>query len=416
MKAFQLFLLLAVVMTLGIVKKCHIITKYRFFTVLLSLSLVMCPLHALAEKTYSSGDYEYVFIDKNSIMLTKWNGSFNKMTVPTELDGYKVVGLGERFFFLKSDLETIYIPDSVILLENNPLRHAYNVTSIHITPDHPCFATIDNILFNKETKSLLCCPSALEMERYEVPKGIKTIEQLAFEGCDSLLEIIIPEGVTGIKNSAFLYCSNLAKIILPSSITSIEELAFAGCNKLIDIALPAQVNFIGDYAFYDCNTLKEVAIPYQSRLGKNPFKSCNKLTKISVAAEHQTLKVVNSALIDYVEETLIFYPLAINTESYIIPSEVSAIGEAAFYGCDALKEVIFHENVKSIGAEAFYGCDYLEEVVIPESVAEIGDKAFAKCPNLVLVVSPNSYAREYAIANQLDYTYINSNSNDWLNQ
>ena len=49
----------------------------------------------------------------------------------------------------------------------------------------------------------------------QIPKGLKTIHQYAFDNCKCLKSIIIPKSVNSIGNWAFIQCYNLKSIILP---------------------------------------------------------------------------------------------------------------------------------------------------------------------------------------------------------
>lgn len=70
--------------------------------------------------------------------------------------------------------------------------------------------------------------------------------------------------------------------------------------------------------------------------------------------------------------------------------EVTAIGDRAFAGCNALKAVTLGERVKTIGNRAFLDCTSLTQVEITAAVTTIGDYAFARCSSLKTVTCNNS--------------------------
>ena len=68
--------------------------------------------------------------------------------------------------------------------------------------------------------------------------------------------------------------------------------------------------------------------------------------------------------------------------SFTIPEGVEIIGEMAFRGKKALKNVIIAGSVKEIEHDAFYDCDELDNVYVPAGVKTIKGYAFAECDKL----------------------------------
>lgn len=66
----------------------------------------------------------------------------------------------------------------------------------------------------------------------DVPRGVTTIGEGAFEDCTSLASITLPEGVTEIKSRAFHGCTSLKSIIFPSSVETYGRDILAGCTSL----------------------------------------------------------------------------------------------------------------------------------------------------------------------------------------
>ena len=81
-----------------------------------------------------------------------------------------------------------------------------------------------------------------------------------------------------------------------------------------------------------------------------------------------------------------------NAEKIIIPDDVTAIGDKAFWDCSNLSSVTIPGSVTVIGEKAFWCCMKLSSIMIPKSVKEIGNDAFSYCA-LVSLVLPSGVTR-----------------------
>lgn len=70
-----------------------------------------------------------------------------------------------------------------------------------------------------------------------IPKGVTSINNLAFYGFTWLKSVTIPNSVTNIGSHAFLNCSGLTSVTIPDGVTSIGKWAFYGCNNLTSITV-----------------------------------------------------------------------------------------------------------------------------------------------------------------------------------
>lgn len=281
------------------------------------VSLLFCfGAYALAEeieekRTDSTGDYEYVLLEDGSTEIIRYTGTVEHLKIPAELDGYPVTSIGNDAFrnysffddeFSNCDnltsvnlpnsvtsigdhafsgcdsLTSINLPNSITCISGNPFCSCNHLRAIRVSPTHPFLATIDGVLFEKSTKTLLCHPCSLDNSTYAIPEGIISIGKSAFESCDKLTSISLPDSITTIGDSAFAWCDSLTSINLPNSVTCIGKGAFRFCIRLINLSLPNSVTSIGGLAFRSCLSLTSINLPDSiTSIAKDAFSSCPKL-------------------------------------------------------------------------------------------------------------------------------------------
>ena len=224
--------------------------------------------------------------------------------------------------------------------------------------------------------------------------SVTRIAMSAFSGCTSLTSIEIPNSVTSISKGAnyetiagsFENCTSLISVTFEedSQLTIIEDRAFYGCTSLINIEIPNSVTSIGGFilggAFSGCTSLTSVTFEENSRLtalGMSMFCGCTSLTSIEIP------------------NTVTSIPLSAfssckSLTSIEIPSGVTSIGISAFYSCSSLTSIEIPSGVTSIGDGAFSGCTSLTSIEIPNSVTSIDEDTFRNCTSLTSIEIPNS--------------------------
>lgn len=278
--------------------------KKLFLFVLCLINVLLLVTGVYAEEKIVSGDYEIIVQEDGTAKITDYKGMDEVLTVPAEISGYRITSIGlwafngsnnitslilqegltsigECAFFGCRNLTSVSIPQSTTSIDMGAFGDCVNLEKIIVSPDNPTFATIDNVLFNKETKSLIAFPAAKQTSEYIVPQGITSIEGCAFLNCKNLKSITLPESLTSIGQEAFEDCTNLEEINLPEGLTSIEYGTFIGCKNLTSINLPEGLTSIEEDAFWNCENLTSINLPDSlTSIGENAFDGCEDITFI----------------------------------------------------------------------------------------------------------------------------------------
>ena len=302
-----------------------------------------------------------------------------------------VTTIGGNAFSGCNSLVCINIPKSVTSIENNTFEGCKSLTSINI-PN--CVTSIGENAFSGCVSLIsINIPDSVtsigdwvfsgcdSLTIVNIPNGVINIGDFAFLACKSLISIHIPNSVISIGDNAFAECESLTNINIPDGVTNIGDFAFDHCTSLVNIFIPDGVTSIGDYAFGHCTSLRSIIIPKSVvAIGSNPF--CG--SHINLYNESKAFVYEHNVLFNRDKTTLISY-MAKET-NYIVPDNVTCIGEYAFERCESLKSIKIPNSVVNIGEGAFFNCKSLTSIDIPKSVTSIGDDAFTGCNNLSFLV------------------------------
>jgi hypothetical protein len=250
-------------------------------------------------------------------------GAKGKIVIPSLIAGHEVYGIDDNALKTCKEVTDIVIPKTVRFLKPGTLNRCQGLENIVVAKDHPDFASVDGVMFDKKKTKLLAV-GAGRKDRYVVPKTTTTIGPYALSLCASLKSVVIPKGVTDIgghTGGVFQGCSNLESIDIPETVTNIGQKSFQDCGSLKQATIPPKVTAIPFGLFWRCSNLTQVTLPEGiTKIGNYAFADCTKMT----------LKK--------------------------LPKSLTTIGSYAFKDCKALKGLTIPKSVTTLERGAFKGC------------------------------------------------------------
>lgn len=222
----------------------------------------------VVEKTGKS-DYEYEIRDGKAV-LTKYisDSSDTKIAVPSEIDGYSVLGL-EGTFENNQRIEQAIIPNGVEFLDTNTFYECGSLKNVKLP----------NTLINIGNK----CFANSGIIKIIVPSNVNNIGEFAFADCKNLETADLGDTKVIEINGLFERCENLKKITLPKKLEILGNNSFASCYSLETIVIPENVKEIGDLCFWFCQSLKDIKLPKKlEKIGIIAFLSCDSLEELII--------------------------------------------------------------------------------------------------------------------------------------
>lgn len=255
---------------------------------------------------------------------------------------------GNSVTSVNNNYTALVLPDTLTDIGGS-LSGFKNVTEITIPGSVKVFnATLQ---YMKQLRTLTFEEGVEEIASGSVVSGCKSLTTIhlpsslqklsgtgTFSGASALTDITLPEGIAITEGSTFSECTSLESIELPASITTIPSSMFAGCSALERVTAKGTITAIGNGAFGSVTDWKDQ-------------------------------EIADTALTE-------------------IPdlSQVTSIGDRAFYGCSALETVDLH-SVTTMGYGAFQGCDALSGEIDLSNLEVIPGHAFCYDPNITSVIT-----------------------------
>lgn len=342
----------------------------------------------------NENEWEYVPDDQSEdggVVLLKYTGGGESISVPSEIGEAKVTRLGESLFAngaVSENLKNITF-EGLYHSYEGALKGVKTLEEITFTG-----GLLDvNLLFGKDEGAV----EAAGIKKATINK-ISSLKSVGLERLDGIKELVFDETLKIIEPGCFSGLGSLEKLSIPG-VKTIPENAFSGIESLRSIDL-SSITSIGKQAFFKCVSLESIHLGSElSFVGQSAFDGCSGLKKIrydspSVSFDDQVFGELRSLSelefgddVKSIPEKMML-GAGICGNLAVRGASLTAIGDRSFEGNAYMTAVSLPDTITTIGAYAFNYCASLTDFSFPSSITELKDGAFMNCCGLTAFTLP----------------------------
>jgi hypothetical protein len=251
------------------------------------------------------GDWTYETKEDGSLRIDAWTGDASVLTVPSEINGYRVteigteifkdnhylykvtvsegiVTVGERAFSFCESLKEIELPSTLTEISPGAFWQS-NVLSIKISPDNIRYMVNDGCILTSDGRELNFMLESSDSER-KIPDSVEIIQDFAVSHLDTMSSLYIPSSVKTVGNHAINSCFSLKEIVFEDMNARIAfgNDAFLGLNRLTSLNIPRNSVMLGNNSFMYCSEMTEVTLPKTIAFDSGSFNNCTSLKKVII--------------------------------------------------------------------------------------------------------------------------------------
>lgn len=225
-----------------------------------------------------------------------------------------------------------------------------------------------------------CAFAGSALEEVLIPAKVSVLGERAFAG-SAIKSIVVPNTVTAVGAGAFRDCSDLASVTYNSP-ADIPDECFYGCVSLSEVTLPETLGGIGEKAFSGTALLKTIDIPAGvSAIGDYAFAHSGL----------ESLDLEDCAKLETLGKGA--FENCVSLTSAMLPSALSSLPEALFFGDLKLESINRPKNLQSVEALSLAGNKSMTTTPlnsVEDGVTTIGDYALAGLSSVQEVALPRT--------------------------
>lgn len=399
--------------------------------------------------------------------VTGYTGTEKNVVIPSQHNGYTIIGIKFNAFQNNTNITTVTIPDTVESINGYAFSGCTALKNVHI-PNSVTDMSGNGIFKGCTSLESITIPDSVtkigkdmfsqcdNLKKVSLGNQITTIPSQIFYSCDNLVEVNIPNTVTEIGTNAFSHCVNLESVLIPKTVTTINSSAFVGCTNLtIYCEAESQPGtWSSSWNYSNCpvvygreiSSLEITNMPSKTRYLKGVDDldvTGGTLLVTYKNGDAETINITEGMITGFDNQLVGTQSLTVNyggkatsydVEVYVEILEDGICGAEAFWNLEssglltisgtgplesyAINETPWHEikeqittvvisdGITAIGENAFAECSNINAIYIPFSVTIIDNAAIAPNENLIIYSYYNTIAEEYAQQNNIDFQLI----------
>lgn len=223
--------------------------------------------------------------------------------------------------------------------------------------------------YNTDTKTL---SFTLKGSNKWVIPGYSTSNQPWASFMEEIEYLNLPEGLTSIGEYAFDGAKSIKEVVLPQSLVRLEQYSFIECRSIHTFTIGPNLSLIAQHALNSCYSLTNLYVP--DNVQEIRYKAFNMIPNVSYSEGREDIPDAGARTVNgIVEEPMVYDPVdqtklsacSAFAKGYIRVKEgVDVIGSYALYNCVAITTVQLPNSVEKVESYALYKCDAAETLII----------------------------------------------------